>query len=377
MKKFLLGMFAACAVAPAVGQELVYKVDFAELDKFPFYVMGYEPAIIDGVLTSENPLNDEGGAAWYQYFIADGIPTEEGENYTAVVTCKASEPISCALNFGWGWGEGQIQNGSIYISDKWTDAQVSYTEVGVGENGCNLVLQPGTSMAKIEIKEVKVYHGEAPQTVEKEWVSIISNGNADNGFSVNLISRLPGQEDQPAAYVKNPDGEGDVFVSPIAADPDQPWSSQFFIKFNEPVEAGTEMKVSFDYYCSDERTIETQAHGNPGAYHNWECLGNLNAKPEWQTLKKSVVVGPSWAGEDGFGSIAFNLSTIPDAGDFYINNVVVEIAKEKSSGVQNVNAVVAPAGSVYNFQGVKVANSIDEVTVPGLYISNGKKVIKK
>lgn len=47
-----------------------------------------------------------------------------------------------------------------------------------------------------------------------------------------------------------------------------------------------------------------------------------------------------------------------------------------SSGVQSISATAVRNG-VYNLQGVKVANSLDEVTVPGLYISNGKKVIKK
>ncbi|MDE5996775.1 MAG: hypothetical protein K2G77_01030 [Muribaculaceae bacterium] len=47
-----------------------------------------------------------------------------------------------------------------------------------------------------------------------------------------------------------------------------------------------------------------------------------------------------------------------------------------SAGVQSISATAAN-NAVYNLQGVKVANSLDEVAAPGLYISNGKKIIKK
>lgn len=47
-----------------------------------------------------------------------------------------------------------------------------------------------------------------------------------------------------------------------------------------------------------------------------------------------------------------------------------------SSGVHSISAN-AVNSAVYNLQGVKVANSLDEVAAPGLYISNGKKIIKK
>ncbi len=379
MKKFLLGIIAACAAVPAVAQELVYEIDYANVDKFPFYVMGYEPAIIDGVLTSENPLNDEGAPAWYQYFIADQIKTEVGEKYTAVVTCKASEDMACNLNCGWGWGEGEQKGGTLLISTDWTQSTVSYE---VGGESCNLVLQPGTSLAKIEIKNVKVYLGDAPASdIKTEWVSIIGNGDANVGESANLIDREPGKGDYEATICDNPAGEGKVFFCPIVADPAEEWSSQFFIAFDEALEKGNKISVSFDYYCSDERTINTQAHGAPGEYHHWAFIGSLNAKAEWQSYKWSGIITSDQAGNDGCQSIAFNLSSKPEGATFYINNVVVEIEKEAApddpSAVKSVNAVVVPANGVYNLMGVKVADSIDAVAAPGLYISNGKKVVKK
>ncbi|MBQ2129318.1 MAG: endo-1,4-beta-xylanase, partial [Prevotella sp.] len=38
-----------------------YSGDFVGMSKFPYYVMGYEPSIVNGCLHSENP------GSWYQY----------------------------------------------------------------------------------------------------------------------------------------------------------------------------------------------------------------------------------------------------------------------------------------------------------------------
>ena len=225
-----------------------------------------------------------------------------------------------------------------------------------------------------------------------EWQSIITNGNANDGVSANIIAR--GEDgDNDAPVVDNPAGEGKVYECPIVAHPDagehsddscdvRDWTSQLFIKFNQALEEGTQIKVSFDYYSTNDRTVQTQAHGAPGQYHWWSMLGDLNAKPEWQNYSGEVTISADQAGTDGCQAIAFNLSTAKEAGTFYINNVVVEaLLPAGENAVEVIEAapaavVVAPAG-VYNLQGVKVANTLEEVTVPGLYISNGKKFIKK
>ncbi|MDE6381145.1 MAG: hypothetical protein K2L11_11800 [Muribaculaceae bacterium] len=229
----------------------------------------------------------------------------------------------------------------------------------------------------IEKGEQVLVSGEEPVL---EWQSIITNGNANDGASENIIAR--GEDgDKEAPVVDNPDGSGKVYEAPIVAKTDgiEDWTSQMFIKFNQALEEGTQIKVSFDYYSSNERTVQTQAHGAPGAYHHWQMLGDLNAKPEWQSYSGEVTISAEQAGADGCQAIAFNLSTSEEAGVFYINNVVVEA--NLPAGVEAIEAATVPVKvvipGVYNLQGVKVANSIEDVTVPGLYITNGKKVIKK
>ena len=544
MKKFFLMMAAGLMTTSAFSQKLVYEKDYTSGD-WSFYVMGYEPEKGDGCIVSNNPMEGEdGGASWYQYFIADGVPTKVDESYTVVVNCKASEAVTVGMNMGWGWGDGEVIGGNLSIPDDWAEVEVDYKKP-VGGTSCNVVLQPGTCTATIYIKSVKVYQnppaaqydtedvesvnyadlteypyeefdatpvitdgvlsfpedGEMfyamegvsyeldtlygvktkikgskagtillslgyweanpsitidveedwteielpvgsissypadteknegfvliytkdedsginydgvlemeyctvavfteipPVVIPTEWVSVVGNCNANDGESKNLIDRNPTideggieysedwkQEHDAYAFIcDNPDAKegGKVYYCPINADPEQPWDSQLFILFDEPIPADTPMKVSFDYYCSDTRKIDTQAHGLPGDYHHYEFIGSLEAKPEWQHKSWEGEVSGSHAGAGGCSSIAFNLSSAPEAATFYINNVVVQIEKEVGGdpgAVNTVNAIIVPAKGVYNLQGVKVANSLDEVTVPGLYITNGKKVIKK
>ncbi|MDE6549499.1 MAG: hypothetical protein K2L22_10935, partial [Muribaculaceae bacterium] len=47
----------------------------------------------------------------------------------------------------------------------------------------------------------------------------------------------------------------------------------------------------------------------------------------------------------------------------------------ESEAVEKVESVNEDCG-VYNLQGIRVADSLSEVTYPGLYIANGKKIVK-
>lgn len=290
--------------------------------------------------------------------------------------------------------------GSFVAKPEWQtyEAEVEITETHVGsheEQGCitlNLCTKKDANGNDVDMPAGVFYMNHI--TVEKgekvlvsgeepvlEWQSIITNGNANDGASDNILARVDG-EDSAAAVVDNPAGQGKVFEAPIVAKTEgiDDWTSQMFIEFNQALEEGTQIKVSFDYYSTNERTVQTQAHGTPGNYHHYEMLGNLEAKPEWQSIEKTVTISAEQAGADGCKAIAFNLSTSEEAGTFYLNNVVVEALLPVGDAVEEIEAapaVVAVPAGVYNLQGVKVANSLNDVTVPGLYITNGKKIIKK
>lgn len=262
------------------------------------------------------------------------------------------------------------------ITPEWNTVTIKGTvkDPGEGKVVDRWVANAGKFVGTFYISKVTLYtiddSGVTPPA--GAWTSIIDGGNANNGESSSIQANWSGN----APVVANPSGDGKVFECPIAADPANAWDSQMFIKFNEAVPAGTNLKVSFDYYCTDARAIDAQAQGDPGSYHHWTVFGyGLNAKPEWQKLSWEGEVSADMAKDDGFKTIALNLASEAAAATFYINNVVVE--KETTTGVEKINVSASVRTGVYNLHGVKVADSIEEVSTPGLYIANGKKIIKK
>ena len=209
MKK-LFTLVALLAVFMGAKAEWVedYKIDYSNNTGFPFYVMGYVPEWVDGVMTdyganyryaTQAELDGDGdakwkdgessvgtvttqggveyqkvtgaGPYWHQYFIADGIPTELDGTYTVKAMVKASEPVSINVNMGWGWGSGQQASASVTIPSEWTEVEWEYS--GIGGTSCNLVAQPGTFTGTIEWKYVTVSHNAKPPrpTVWQEWLT--------------------------------------------------------------------------------------------------------------------------------------------------------------------------------------------------------------
>lgn len=325
MKKFLLFGAAALVAASAAAQELVYEIDYSK-ENWAFYVMGYEPQVVDGVLTSENP----GG--WYQYFIADQFKTVAGESYTAVITCKASEESTMNLNLGWGWGEGEQQGHNITMKTDWTDVKQKYENVGAPAEGAssNLVLQPGGCEAKIEIKSVKLYLGDAPES-----------GEEPAGKTLDVLPNL----DNPAydAATKTITfGDAWGWVNWWYDKGDFSEYDSFVIEF-EPVSYIVQIMILYNE--GDGVTVQAQ----PG---------------------ESKLVAPlDAARKNSIQQIAIQNS---EPGSLTLTAAYFAA----SAGVHTISAPAVNNG-VYNLQGVKVADSLDQVATPGLYITNGKKIIKK
>lgn len=190
----------------------------------------------------------------------------------------------------------------------------------------------GTSAASTFLVDDVVFEVEeaAPASYDSP---LISGGDAEKGECANLIARVKGNDDVPAPIVDDPT-RGPVYKCDILADPVDPWDCQFFIKSNEALQAGEKIKVHFWYRADDTRNFDTQAHGNPGDYHHWACIGTLNATPEWQEHSFEGSVGGEWVGDSGFISIAFNLSSAAGASCFYIDDVTFTV--EKSGNTMNI-----------------------------------------
>ena len=104
------------------------------------------------------------------------------------------------------------------------------------------------------------------------------------------------------------------------------WDSQFWIKVNEQLPAGTKVHVEFDYKADKAGSVGTQTHGEPGSYLPGTAIGNVSFTTEWQHFSGEFDVATE---SNNMQSIAFNLNDIAEANNFYFDNFGVWVQKPK------------------------------------------------
>ncbi len=315
--KWLNGLIAdkEMEVGPDAKNEVEDAVkDFKNDAEFPFYVMGYEPEIINGILTvPEYP------GSWYQFFIMDGLSTVPERSYTVTARIKGSKAGELNVQLG-NWGA--LMEKKMQFTDEWSECAVTID--GITTESSFVVFQPGTYDGKLEIEWVKLSHSEAPSV--NYYESLVANGDAEGEEGTSFYS-VEGAGLQAARIVDNPFGDGHVYEVALPANPATAWDAQFFIKSNIVLMPDDKVKVTFRYRCTDDRSIDTQAHGEPTAYHHWSFIGTLSATTEWKEHVWTGSITSDHAGADGCGSIAFNLSSADTSGKFYIDDITFEIER--------------------------------------------------
>ena len=356
MKKLytLIAFLTVFMGAKAELQE-VYHIEYSAYNGFPFYVMGYVPEWVRGVMTDYGakyeyvPVDNQEGKSsstivktqngeqyykislsspsWHQYFIADGIPTSINGSYTVKAMVRASEAVTINVNMGWGWGEGQTVSANVSIGTEYKEVEWKYS--GIGGTSCNLVAQPGESTAKISWKYVTVYEDKQEQ---KQWSELLTNGDAEkswsslglanvkyndgsNNYKVCAWAKEKGRNMNGSAWdpfpadIEKVDGSNVFVVHGKAATSEgdaSSWDNQFWIQSPQPFKAGTKVKISFRYKASKTVTVGTQVHKqNPGDYLIWHAIGDITFKESWQPFQRIF----TWEEDmDGGWSVAFNLN---------------------------------------------------------------------
>ena len=179
------------------------------------------------------------------------------------------------------------------------------------------------------------------------WTNLVANGNLAVDQNANYFSKeAPSSEIKTAAIVAGAGkGRSHGIVVKSADNPSQAWDTQFWIKFNETLTTGSKLHVEFDYAASKAAKGTTQAHGNPGDYQHWACIGDVNFTTEWQHFSKDIDVTADMAtGNNGKGliSIAFNLAEEKSATEYYFDNFgvwaqIAELPKEWKDIMVNGN----------------------------------------
>ena len=302
---------------PSKMEEVVdYELDFGTLDEYSMWHQNPDGATFtinkqDGTLDVYNPTAISN--FWeLQYFVFDNVNLEKGREYELSVTVRGTGEGAIQGNVG-GWSD----NAGIRIgfTPDWETKTITFTNVN--EGGSHGLFQSGDFAGTIQYKNLKISHKEAPSAV----INMPLIGTADGSQEcANLIARVKGNGDVSAPIVNDAE-RGPVYKCEILPDPVDAWDCQFFIKSNEALQAGDKVSLSFMYRTDDSRNIESQAHGEPGNYHHWSCIGTLASSNEWKEHKFNGTVSSEWAGDEGFISVALNLSSAAGASAFYIDDV--------------------------------------------------------
>ena len=168
------------------------------------------------------------------------------------------------------------------------------------------------------------------------WTNLIANGNLAGDNVDNFVAKEAPSTALVGATIVAGAGKNNSrgIVVKSADSPAQAWDTQFWIKLNQPLTVNSKLHVEFDYAANKTAATETQAHGDPGNYKHWACIGSPTFTTEWQHFVADVTVSAEMA---DMLSIAFNLAKETTATEYYFDNfgVWAQIA-EKPKEWQNI-----------------------------------------
>lgn len=329
MKRFSTFVCALALLLVGAGSakaEKVYEVTYSTYDSFPFYVMGFTPEWVGGIMV-------DGGGGWHQYFIADKIPTVVGGNYKVKALVKASANVTFNVNMGWGWSDGQTTGTNVTVPQSDDFKEVVWEYSNIGGTSCNLVAQPNSD-ATIQWKQLTVYTADPKEvTTYGDLVDVTPTMHVKNyGGDTNVAT---------------PNADGIIEITDAAGSGDA-WATQFWIAGEYPLPAGKKFYVEFDYKAVTPvadpendghfKKVGTQTHAaTPGSYITWHCIGDLEFTESWQHFENEVTIASDM---NGWQSIAFNMH-LNGATTYQIKNVVL---KEPEIVGENVDVMIGSTG---------------------------------
>ena len=273
-----------------------------------------------------------------QFFIYTPNKTwEAGEKYRLTMKYKATKAIGTDTQVHAGPGDykhWQMLNPNPSFTTDWQEktwegtipSEGAGTQQSIAFNlNKNKADDPGTTITYYigDVKWESCKQVEVPK-VEIVVVDYVNNGDMEGSDANNFcIKENNGAMKYEITDGVGKDGSRGVKVTSNSGAAED-WDTQFWIVLNEALEEGKKVTVKFDYKASVNASADTQAHGAPGDYAHWACVGSPSFTTDWQTYTKELVVDASQASKGGLKSIAFNLSK--DRGQdvtYYFDNIRV------------------------------------------------------
>lgn len=268
-----------------------------------------------------------------QYMVASGFALDEGGKYVLRLEIKGS-PAFDNVHYKVGTWSDSAKEGVLDFTGDWETREVEFTSAQA-LSGVFVLLQSGDYVGTYSIRKAAVYKIEAAGPVTF-MESLIDNGDMEGDDAKNFAKKEnAGDIVYEITDGVGRDGSRGVRIASKGGQADA-WESQFWIVSNQLLQAGDKLHVSFDYRADGGcvgTSVDTQAHMNPGEYQHWQMVGSPAFTADWQTYDKTVTVDDSQApAGKGMLSIAFNMSPNKTDGNYYIDNVVLEIEKASESG---------------------------------------------
>ena len=278
-------------------------VDYSTFESFPYYPMGYTPEIEDGCMVSTYP------GEWYQYFIADQIPTEIGQNYTVTLSIKTSAPASMNLQFGnWDALTDKTINTSGGV---WEEITVDYTNCQ--SEMSFVVLQPGTFDGEVQLRWTRVTHSEEEEQVVNEYLyqndfsgTEMPGGWGDTGPSFT-IEQGAGPDGTAAYKITNPKAMAS-------------YQGQFAVDFDTPLTNGEKYFVSYWIKGSGSGNLGNGLQAPNAGYASAGEFGNAAFNTEWKQVTLSCTCS-----RDDATRLIFSFGDF--VGDIYIDDLQFYIQK--------------------------------------------------
>lgn len=361
MKKTLLSL-AAILAAFSASAETVIDVDqhYTGMDEFPYYDMGFKPAIANGNLVVTNAEAVDNYLV--QYFVCPDFDVNPKENYEYTVTAKIKSDVTGNITVVLGnWGATLDTSMAVTGDNEWHEVSTKLS--GITTDKSFVIFQSGRMVGTYEIEYVKVTHDAEP-------VQLPTTGNIIKSFYTGNGATMGGWGD--GATFENVDEDGKPclkFTNTTATDD---WKVQMAI--DTPLEFGETYYLGFDVKGTPFNGISVGMQNSD----NYSAKGNMtkfNVTEEWNHV---IIYGTPVEGDDKSypaNRIVFNLGKY--AGTMFMTNVTLYTAS--SSGLTD-NVIDTPSRwTVYNLQGIRVLDTDDksmlETLRPGLYIVNGKKTV--
>ncbi|MDE6291193.1 MAG: endo-1,4-beta-xylanase, partial [Muribaculaceae bacterium] len=213
--------------------------------------------------------------SWEVQFVGyDNIPVEAGKTYTFKFEIKGSQAGTMHSKLG-DWGSGS--NTDFNFTPDWQEVEVTYKSP---INNPFLLFQCGDFVGDIFIRNIKVEDSVGAMKV-----------------------------DEQRRYLK----------IEASARKSEVWDNQFWVIPSSSFVTGQNYVFTADIRADKPARVSTQLHNDPGNYVDYNAFGNIDFGTDWKTIEISGKFA------NGGKSIAFNLSELPEANNYYFDNISLKI----------------------------------------------------